>query len=80
MNKITVIQLLNKIANGEVPKKIKYNGYEFEYDEYKGEWGYVNKIETPYLWFAKYIDCDLQKTLNDEVELIRELNELKKGK
>ena len=34
MNKIRVIDLLNKIANGEdVPKKIKYDEYIYNYSK-----------------------------------------------
>lgn len=41
MNKMTVIQLLNKIANGEeVPKKIEYEGKIYHIDEL--EHFYVN--------------------------------------
>ena len=67
-----VIDLLNKIANGENPKKIKYYDDVYEFDCYEGEWGYVNKEYSRYKWFANEIDCDLQEQLNDEVEIIEE--------
>lgn len=67
-----VIDLLNKIAKGENPKKIKYYDDVYEFDCYEGEWGYVNKEYCRYKWFAKEIDCDLQEQLNDEVEIIEE--------
>lgn len=39
MNKITVIQLLNKIANGEeLPNKIKYEGTIYERYEYNNKY------------------------------------------
>lgn len=70
--KIKIIDLLNRIAKGEKPKKIKYYDDVYEFDCYEGEWGYVNKEYCRYKWFAKEIDCDLQEQLNDEVELIEE--------
>ena len=61
---ITIIQLLNKIANGEeVPKKIKkkyLEGNSFE-----------DLIDN-----LKYFDKDFSKTLNDEVEIIEEQEEI----
>jgi hypothetical protein len=59
-----IIDLLNKIANGEgVPKKIKYNNTDYYlYDNYS------------YLTFAKtrFFDSIYFKELNDEVEIIEE--------
>ena len=65
-----IIDLLNKIANGEQPKTIKYYDTIYNFEEYKGDWGYVNKQYGKYKWFAKEIDCDLSNCLNDEVEII----------
>lgn len=67
-----IIDLLNKIAKGEKPKKIKYYDDVYEFDCYEGEWGYVNKEYCRYKWFANEIDCDLQEQLNDEVEIIED--------
>ena len=67
-----VIDLLNKIANGEQPKTIKYRDDVYEFDCYEGDWGYVNKEYCRYKWFANEIDCDLKEQLNDEVEIIEE--------
>lgn len=78
MSKMTIIQLLNKIANGENPKKIKYYDDVYEFDCYEGEWGYVNKEYCRYKWFAKEIDCDLQEQLNNEVEIIEEDKKIEK--
>lgn len=78
MNKMTVIQLLNKIANGENPKKIKYHDDVYEFDCYEGEWGYVNKEYCRYKWFANEIDCDLKEQLNDEVEIIEKDKKIEK--
>jgi len=71
MSKMTVIQLLNKIANGEeLPKKIKWKDRTYKYvNEYK-DYSYDNA----YCFF----EDDLLKTrrllkhLNDEVEIIEE--------
>jgi hypothetical protein len=64
MKTIKVIDLLNKIANGEeVPKKIKYrnNIYEYEDSDYFGnDIGYL---------FERYNSIAI---LNDEVEIIEE--------
>ena len=73
-----IIDLLNKIANGETPKKIKYDDIIFTYDEYGGEWGYVNKEKNPYEWFARIIDCDEADNLNATVEIIEEEKEIEK--
>ena len=73
MSKMTVIQLLNKIANGEeVPKKFTYKDYFWEYDK-RNE-----------MWFTYFTRCGemknyrfdrlfyLNKCLNDEVEVIED--------
>lgn len=77
-NKIRIIDLLNKIANGEeVPKKIKYKNKIYEWKEYdvcygkimtkKGwvkEYGYVAEENRTY-FYLKHCYQDL----NDEVVL-----------
>ena len=65
-----VIDLLNKIANGEEPKKIKYNGNVYEYEEY----GYFSD-DIGYI-FDKYYPSG--KVLNDEVEIIEEDKKIEK--
>lgn len=65
-----VIDLLNKIANGETPETIKYDDVVYNFEEYKCDMGYVNKNYERYKWFAKEIDCDLENILNDEVEIL----------
>lgn len=78
MNKIRVIDLLNKIANGEeVPKKIKYKNNILYYDddytkEYPPTFNYYDEKGNNGLiegWLCQYI--------NDEVEVI-EKNKIKK--
>ena len=65
-----VIDLLNKIANGEeVPKYIIYNGYrandKLTYDEETKD--YYNEPECSYGLFD-----DIHYKLNDEVEIIKD--------
>ena len=63
---ITMIELLNKIANGEeMPKRIKVLGIEFEWFE---ECYRTCNIERKYL--SDY--CRLDNMLNDEVEIIED--------
>lgn len=65
MSKMTVIQLLNKIANGEeVPKKIKYNNIDYF-------WCNQCKIYERFEDDSKDLYNDLDN-LNDEVEIIEE--------
>ena len=82
-----VIDLLNKIANGEeVPKKIKYKNKIYEWKEYdahygktmtkKGwvkEHGYVAEENMTY-FYLKHCYQDL----NDEVEIIEEDKKIEK--
>ena len=73
-----IIDLLNKIANEDIPKKIKYSGVIYEYDYYKGDCGYVDMSQIPYKWFEKEIDCDVPSFLNEEVKIIEEKKEIEK--
>ena len=72
-----VIDLLNKIANGEeLPKKIKYDSYEWifckESNDYKKEYDeYTDWLFEEY----NLINC-----LNDEIEIIEEDKPIKKLK
>lgn len=72
--KIKVIDLLNKIANGEeVPKKIKCDGVALIYDEeIKDYWCYCDK----YLFEYKFAECN--DFLNDYVEIIEEPKKIEK--
>lgn len=59
-----IIDLLNKIANGEeVPKKIKYDYNEWEYDE---------KAKTYYCGTCTLLNKYKYIYLNDEVGIIKE--------
>ena len=65
-----VIDLLNKIANGEeVPKKVKVGYYYYEYEE-NGE--YINTENTEDLLFDFDSYYPLEQCLNEEVEIIEE--------
>ena len=65
-----VIELLNKIANGEeVPSKIKFDNIIFEYD---GDY-YSSKTN---VLLEEY--CHLTTSLNDEVEIIEEDKKIEK--
>lgn len=73
MNKtIKVIELLNKIANGEeIPKKIKYMNFVFELNNYKyGRHYYNEDVELIQLINHNF------SNLNDEVEIIEESEEI----
>ena len=72
MNKITVIQLLNKIANGEeLPEKIIWNEDLFEYD--KGQKAYI--IESINGMTKSLLEYVLECDLNNEVEIIEYIEE-----
>lgn len=72
MNKIRVIDLLNKIANGEeLPKKIRFRMYELEYDEEDKKYKRIgNSDETLKCIFQFFY---LEKCLNEEVEILEEI-------
>ena len=66
-----VIDLLNKIANGEeVPEKIKYNGTEYKLNEKTGWYQSIDVIGSVNEWFiSKY-------RLNDTVERIEDTEDI----
>ena len=66
-----IIDLLNKIANGEeVPNRIKLDNYEFQYNKTYEQ--YHNKYETNLL---EHISDYNYSGLNDEVEILDEEDE-----
>lgn len=74
MNKIRVIDLLNKIANGEeVPKNIKYCEYLWEYN--KGNRDYIDQDGDSVFSCDNYAVLDM---LNDEIEIIEESKKIEK--
>ena len=69
MKTIKIIDLLNKIANGEeVPNKIKYIGYIFEYDTNHKR--YEAYIDGCMYALNEYVNID--EDLTYEVEIIEE--------
>lgn len=74
MNKIRVIDLFNKRANGEeIPEKIKYNGEIYylndgNYSTYN-KYGYLKRF---FQW-----EWSLFEHLNDEIEIIEEDKKIK---
>lgn len=75
--KIKVIDLLIKNANGEYPKKFKYNGKIYEYKKIVQGTGYVTEN---YNWFNSDIHIDDWYNLNNEVEIIEEDKTIKELK
>lgn len=73
---IKVIDLLNKIANGEeVPYKVKYNGIIFTYNSsYKQGLKYIDLNEENEV-FYRYLAGVVNK-LTDEVEIIEKQEEI----
>ena len=69
MNKIRIIDLLNKIANGEeVPKVIKFLNYKYIFDTFDKEYQrYQNGV-----CYGFGEDRRLDIILDDEVEIIEE--------
>ena len=73
--KIKIIDLLNKISNGEkIPKKIKYKNKIWEYDEYS------NDYKSEYTWlFGKLFDYKRTiEFINDEIEILDEPKKIEK--
>lgn len=84
--KIKIIDLLNKIANGEeVPKKILLNGIIFEYqgDDYlykdedkKEHWLFSVSYTDKYMWLENFLKAEveiIEETKKIEYEQIEEL-------
>ena len=71
-----VIDLLNKIANGEeVPKKIKYDNDIWNYDEISRDYILIDKSGEEALICE---ELNLMFALNDEVEIIEEDKKIEK--
>lgn len=72
-----IIELLNKIANGEeIPKKIKYLNriYEYKYSTYGT--GYLYEDKGIEYWFSEDALSDSAEELNYEVEIIEDEEEI----
>lgn len=69
-----IIDLLNKIANGEeVPRKFTYKGYLWEYDEKNKMWFYYFGEGKSHRFDRLFY---LNMILNDEVEILEEENKI----
>jgi len=81
--KIKIIELLNKIANGEdLPKKIKVKNYIFEWVDIDTGKGYHNTERKDWIiWLQDLISLDTKEELNETVEILEdnteEIKELK---
>ena len=77
--RIKIIDLLNKIANGEeVPKKIKYKGIIREYEDKDKDYISWETNADLYLFFDLFKSNSgnqFETTLNDEVEILDEEDE-----
>ena len=72
--KITVIELLNKIANGEdLPKKIKVKNHIFEWvDIDKGKGYHSIEGKDWIIWLEELISLDTKEDLNETVEILED--------
>lgn len=79
MKTIKIIDLLNKIANGEeVPKRIKYKGIIREYNADDKDYRSYEGNEELYLFYGVLTSKTgekLKESLNDEVEILDEPKE-----
>ena len=81
MNKIRVIDLLNKIANNEeIPKKIKWENIIYAYSEYDKDYLEYPFRDEEYRGLFDMRDSILTQFLNDEVEIIEEPKKIEKIK
>ena len=71
---IKVIDLLNKIANGEIPSEIKYKNRIYKYDSNEKDYMHEDVFNCyDYLIGNNFKDLD---NLNDTVEIIEEQEEI----
>lgn len=79
MNKIRVIDLLNKIANGDMPEHIKFDtdDWYWGYDSYipKGFIDTTPDVQAGVSLFKKY---RIDYCLNEEIEIIEEPKKIEK--
>ena len=77
--KIKIIDLLNKIANGEeVPKKIKWENIIYAYSEYDKDYLEYPFSDEEYKGLFDMRNNILTQFLNDEVEIIEEDKKIEK--
>lgn len=71
---IRVIDLLNKIANGEIPSEIKYKNRIYKYDSNEKDYMHEDVFNCyDYLIYNNFQDLD---NFNDTVEIIEEQEEI----
>lgn len=81
MSKIKVIDLLNKIANGEIPKAIIYQNIIYKYIKNEFGGGYLHTSfdnETnceEFDWLVDDIHWDSIEDLNKEIEILEDNTE-----
>lgn len=81
MKTIKIIDLLNKSANGEkMPKRIIFQGYEYEYEDYRNDYAVVNnginkELKSSYLFYGIFQKND--SYLNHTVQIIEEILDTK---
>lgn len=73
-----IIDLLVKISQGEImPKKIKYEGYVWEYDKATKDY-YRNDIDEEYIYlFQDLFEKETGFFINNEAEIIEEDKKIK---
>lgn len=72
-----IIDLLNKIANGEeVPKKIKFKNKNYNKEFYFD--GDIYKYKDDFTEYAMTDDLSIEMALNDEVEVIEDNKKIEK--
>ena len=75
-----IIDLLIKISQGEkMPKKIKYEGYVWEYDKVAKDY-YRNNIDGEYIYLFRDLFEKTIYFLNNVVEIIEENKKIEKIK
>lgn len=73
--KIKIIELLNKIANGEeIPKKIKYSNKIWKLEEHNGDY----KNEDTYLFEYLFKYFNTKSFINNKAEIIEENKKIEK--
>ena len=75
---IKIIDLLVKISQGKkMPKKIKYEGYVWEYDKVAKDY-YRNNIDEEYIYLFRDLFEETIYFLNNVVEIIEEDKKIEK--
>lgn len=79
MNKIRVIDLLNKIANGEeVPDRISFCSYDYKWDKDFDDYLRIEDKQQMAFSFIENHNDNLECFLNDTVDIIEEDKKIEK--